>query len=98
MIDCQKTDYHHLLLTWWNVWDLMIVYVDCHRCRVKRGAKDDLIVCPDIACDNLKDAEHLASTLALYHLCRGQVRSCPIILLSIIINIKFLHLLSDHPL
>ena len=46
----------------------------CCRCRVKRGSKDgDLVVCPDIICDNPKDAEHLASTLALYHLCRGQV-------------------------
>jgi len=41
---------------------------------VKRGPREaDLVVCPDIACDNLKDAEHLASTLALYRLCRGQV-------------------------
>ena len=44
------------------------------RCKVSRKTKEgDLVVCPDIACDNLKDAEHLASTLALYHLCKGQV-------------------------
>jgi len=51
------------------------VCANCCRCRVKRGSKDgDLVVCPSIACDNLKDAEHLASTLALYHLCHNQVR------------------------
>ena len=43
------------------------------RCRIQR--KDgDLVVCPDkIVCENLKEAEHLASTLALYELCKGQV-------------------------
>ena len=30
---------------------------------------------PDIVTENLKEAEHLASTLALYRLCKGQVRS-----------------------
>jgi len=57
-----------------NLWCFMLLIIFCRRCRVKRGMKDgDLVVCPDIECDNLKDAEHLASTLALYHLCRGQV-------------------------
>ncbi len=28
---------------------------------------------PDIVCDNFMDAQHLASTLALYRLCVGQV-------------------------
>jgi hypothetical protein len=44
------------------------------RCRVTRKTKEgDVLVCPDIVCDNVKDAEHLASTLALYRLCPGQV-------------------------
>ncbi|XP_059164775.1 ATP-dependent RNA helicase DHX29-like [Physella acuta] len=35
--------------------------------------KDGLLtVTPDILCDNIKDSEHLAATLALYKLCRGQ--------------------------
>ena len=29
---------------------------------------------PEILCENVKEAEHLASTLALYQLCKGQVR------------------------
>lgn len=41
--------------------------------KTKEGNVD---VCPDIVCDNLKDAEHLASTLALYRLCPGQVCIC----------------------
>ena len=36
----------------------------------KEGA---LEVCPEIFCENVKEAEHLAATLALYHLCKGQV-------------------------
>ena len=29
---------------------------------------------PDIVCENFMEAQHLASTLALYKLCKGQVR------------------------
>ena len=46
------------------------------RCRVQRQKEADLEVTPDIVCENVKDAEHLASTLALYQLCKGQVRFC----------------------
>ena len=36
--------------------------------------KDDLLsVTPDILCETAKEAEMLGCTLALYHLCRGQV-------------------------
>ena len=39
--------------------------------RVQR--KDgDIVECPDIVTENLKEAEHLAATLALYRLCKGQ--------------------------
>ncbi|CAD5117121.1 DgyrCDS5930 [Dimorphilus gyrociliatus] len=41
------------------------------RCIVNR--KDgDVEVIPDIVCENVKEAEHLASTLALFQLCGGQ--------------------------
>ena len=55
--------------------DAQTVVLDNSRCTVKRKEKSDLVVTPDIVCENVKDAEHLASTLALYHLCRGQVHS-----------------------
>lgn len=43
------------------------------RCKLTRKSKEgDLIVCPEVACEKLQEAEHLASTLALYNLCRGQ--------------------------
>ncbi|KAL4233237.1 ATP-dependent RNA helicase dhx29 [Mactra antiquata] len=44
-------------------------------CRVvvdRRGKEGLLELTPDIYCGNIKEAEHLASTLALYHLCKGQ--------------------------
>ncbi|KAH9508703.1 ATP-dependent RNA helicase dhx29 [Bulinus truncatus] len=35
--------------------------------------KDGILsLTPGILCDNIKDSEHVASTLALYHLCKGQ--------------------------
>ncbi|KAK3593313.1 hypothetical protein CHS0354_031372 [Potamilus streckersoni] len=44
------------------------------KCRTTIYRKKDgmLDVCPEILCENVRDAEHLASTLALYHLCKGQ--------------------------
>ena len=33
----------------------------------------DLTECPPVLCENVKEAEHLAATLALYRLCKGQV-------------------------
>ncbi|XP_041377574.1 ATP-dependent RNA helicase DHX29-like [Gigantopelta aegis] len=43
------------------------------KCRVDRKKEGGMLeVCPDILCENVKEAEHLASTLALYHLCKGQ--------------------------
>ena len=43
------------------------------RCRVQRQREPDVDVTPDILCGNVKEAEHLAATLALYKLCAGQV-------------------------
>ncbi|KAK7463169.1 hypothetical protein BaRGS_00038228, partial [Batillaria attramentaria] len=44
------------------------------KCRVTVDRQKDglLQVCPDILCENAKEAEMLGCTLALYHLCRGQ--------------------------
>ncbi|XP_060558929.1 ATP-dependent RNA helicase dhx29-like [Ruditapes philippinarum] len=44
------------------------------KCRVVVDRQKDgvLDLCPDILCGNVKEAEHLAATLALYHLCKGQ--------------------------
>ena len=42
----------------------------------------DLNKCPQILCENAKEAEHLAATLALYDLCKGQVRRWRWMLLS----------------
>ena len=46
-----------------------------HISRVRVVKKEGVLdVCvDDIVCENVKEAEHLASTLALYHLCKGQV-------------------------
>ncbi|XP_050404542.1 ATP-dependent RNA helicase dhx29 [Patella vulgata] len=38
--------------------------------KMKDGSVLELV--PNILCENVKDAEHLASTLALYQLCKGQ--------------------------
>ena len=47
------------------------------RIVIKRGEKEgNLVVTPDIVCENFMEAQHLASTLALYKLCKGQVRTC----------------------
>ena len=47
----------------------------CSSFRVKVVTKEgDLIECPQVLCENVKEAEHLAATLALYQLCNGQVR------------------------
>ena len=43
------------------------------RATVERQKDDVLSVTPEILCENAKEAEMLACTLALYHLCRGQV-------------------------
>ncbi|XP_069133013.1 ATP-dependent RNA helicase dhx29-like isoform X2 [Argopecten irradians] len=42
------------------------------RCMVDRRKDGKLEVVPEILCENIKEAEHLASTLALYELCKGQ--------------------------
>lgn len=43
------------------------------RCIIIR--KDgDIEAFPEIVCENVKEAEHLASTLALFKLCGGQVK------------------------
>ncbi|KAK7093940.1 hypothetical protein V1264_007619 [Littorina saxatilis] len=42
------------------------------KCTVEKSKEDVLSVTPDILCENVKEAEMLACTLALYHLCRGQ--------------------------
>ncbi|XP_033752111.1 ATP-dependent RNA helicase DHX29-like isoform X2 [Pecten maximus] len=42
------------------------------RCMVDRKKDGKLEVVPEILCENIKEAEHLASTLALYELCKGQ--------------------------
>ncbi|CAL1529712.1 unnamed protein product, partial [Lymnaea stagnalis] len=39
---------------------------------IDRQKDGQLAVTPTILCENVKDAEHLAATLALYQLCRGQ--------------------------
>lgn len=43
------------------------------RAKIDRKKEGLLEVCPEILCENVKEAEHLAATLALYHLCKGQV-------------------------
>ncbi|XP_052808970.1 ATP-dependent RNA helicase DHX29-like [Mya arenaria] len=40
--------------------------------RIERPKEGRLELCPEILCNNVKEAEHLASTLALYNLCKGQ--------------------------
>jgi hypothetical protein len=40
---------------------------------IGRKKEENIDVCPDILCENIKEAEHLGCTLALYHLCKGQV-------------------------
>ena len=52
---------------------LKIYLVIIFRAKVDRKKDGMLEVCPDILCENVKEAEHLAATLALYHLCKGQV-------------------------
>ncbi|XP_060072709.1 ATP-dependent RNA helicase DHX29-like isoform X2 [Ylistrum balloti] len=42
------------------------------RCMVDRKKDGKLEVVPEILCENIKESEHLASTLALYELCKGQ--------------------------
>ncbi|CAG2189992.1 DHX29 [Mytilus edulis] len=44
------------------------------KCRVTIGRKKEETIeaCPDILCENVKEAEHLGCTLALYQLCKGQ--------------------------
>ncbi|BFZ23488.1 hypothetical protein BsWGS_26527 [Bradybaena similaris] len=50
------------------------VKVNRFKCTAAVDRQKDgmLTVTPSILCENVKDAEHLAATLALYHLCRGQ--------------------------
>ncbi|WAR09447.1 DHX29-like protein, partial [Mya arenaria] len=38
--------------------------------RIERPKEGRLELCPEILCNNVKEAEHLASTLALYNLCK----------------------------
>ncbi|XP_071120000.1 ATP-dependent RNA helicase dhx29-like [Mytilus edulis] len=44
------------------------------KCRVTIGRKKEETIeaCPEILCENVKEAEHLGCTLALYQLCKGQ--------------------------
>lgn len=52
----------------------LVVMLCGFRCKVvRKGKEGDLIVVPDIVTANVKEAEHLASVLALWHLCKGQV-------------------------
>ncbi|XP_039211600.1 ATP-dependent RNA helicase DHX29 isoform X1 [Crotalus tigris] len=42
------------------------------RVRVIKSAEDTLVVCPTIVTEDSMQAQHLAATLALYHLTKGQ--------------------------
>ena len=53
-------------------WNSCIFYNSLFRAKIERK-EGRLEVCPEIFCENVKEAEHLAATLALYHLCKGQV-------------------------
>lgn len=59
------------------------------RVAIGRKKEETIEACPDILCENVKEAEHLGCTLALYQLCKGQVRR---LLISIICAIIFITL------
>uniref|UniRef100_A0A8C7E3H0 RNA helicase n=1 Tax=Naja naja TaxID=35670 RepID=A0A8C7E3H0_NAJNA len=46
------------------------------RVRVIKSADDTLVVCPTIVTEDSMQAQHLAATLALYHLTKGQNSLC----------------------
>uniref|UniRef100_A0A8D2J2L5 RNA helicase n=1 Tax=Varanus komodoensis TaxID=61221 RepID=A0A8D2J2L5_VARKO len=48
------------------------------RCRVRvtKSADDTMVVCPTILTEDSMQAQHLAATLALYHLTKGQNSLC----------------------
>lgn len=56
----------------------------CFRVRVQR-AEDILEVCPAILTEDSMQAQHLAATLALYNLVKGQVNCA-----AVLFNTKFL--------
>jgi ATP-dependent RNA helicase DHX29 len=68
-------------------------------CRVKIVKKDETMeLTPErIVTENLKEAEHLASTWALYHLCRGQVSAKYKKAVCFIILFKSVHMLLPPP-
>ncbi|GAB1597821.1 ATP-dependent RNA helicase DHX29-like [Argonauta hians] len=47
---------------------------NCFKCKSSITKKDGSILCvtPDVMCSSVKEAEHVGSTLLLYHLCKGQ--------------------------
>ncbi|KAH3725266.1 hypothetical protein DPMN_051100, partial [Dreissena polymorpha] len=51
-----------------------VVFSGQLKSRKKEGT---LELCPDILCGTVQNAEHLAATLALYHLCKGRQKSIP---------------------
>lgn len=50
------------------------------RVRVIKSSDDVMTMCPTIVTEDSMQAQHLAATLALYHLTKGQVRLSPILL------------------
>lgn len=50
------------------------------RVRITKSSDDVMAMCPTIVTEDSMQAQHLAATLALYHLTKGQVRFSPILL------------------
>lgn len=50
------------------------------RVRITKSSDDIMTMCPTIVTEDSMQAQHLAATLALYHLTKGQVRFSPILL------------------
>lgn len=50
------------------------------RVRITKSSDDVVAMCPSIVTEDSMQAQHLAATLALYHLTKGQVRFSPILL------------------
>lgn len=49
------------------------------RVRITKSSDDVMTMCPTIVTEDSMQAQHLAATLALYHLTKGQVRFSPIV-------------------
>lgn len=49
------------------------------RVRITKSSDDVMTMCPTIVTEDSMQAQHLAATLALYHLTKGQVSFSPIL-------------------